>query len=63
MIPGDLDTHEVVVIRPGDGTALRWATYRSREAADVERVKLARIGMYAIVRRIEPALPADGGTR
>ena len=38
MIPGDLDTHEVVVIRPGDGTALRWATYRSREAADVERV-------------------------
>ena len=39
------------------------AKSRPLTAADVERVKLARIGMYAIVRRIEPALPADGGTR
>ncbi|MCC7325563.1 MAG: hypothetical protein IT521_01995 [Burkholderiales bacterium] len=53
--PPSPHTHELVVIRPADGRAIRWRVYPSRDAADTERVKLAKIGMYAIVRRIERA--------
>ena len=45
-------THELVIIRPADGAAVRWDTFESREAADEVRIRLVRIGMYAIVRRL-----------
>lgn len=47
-------THELVVINPATGRAKRWASYASREAADVVRLQLAVIGMYAMTRRLAP---------
>ena len=59
MIPGADHTHELVVIRPDDGRTLRWNTFRDRANADAERIKLAKIGMFAIVRRLADP-PAEG---
>lgn len=62
MIPCDGATHEVLVVRPDDGRAIQWNTYRTREDADAERIKLARIGMYAVVRRLDLAAATPDGT-
>lgn len=45
-------THEVVIVRPDDGRARRWATYPDRQGAEAERAKLVRQGFYAVIRRL-----------
>jgi len=53
--------YELVVIRPGDGHAVPWNKYAERGDADAERIKLARQGFYAVVRRIaSPIREVDG---
>jgi len=49
--------YEVVVVNPSNGRTQRWDVYPSREAADAVRLKLAVVGLYALVRRIETGGP------